>query len=195
MKTQVTIISKKLLISAICLMFASTSCSNKKESSIQNGTVTEKVKAPKIDIHTAALTGNLEAIKQHIKAGSNLNEKEAFGGSSPLITAALFNKPEIVKALIEAKANINQINNDGSTALHSAAYFCNTEVVEILLANDADKTIKNNFKQTALESISVPFSEVKGIYEMFGKQLAPMGLKVDLEQIEKTRPVIAEMLK
>tara|TARA_R110000850_G_scaffold73953_1_gene162199 strand:- start:56 stop:643 length:588 start_codon:yes stop_codon:yes gene_type:complete len=195
MKTQVTIISRTLVISAICLMFVGTSCAQKKENTTENSSATEKVKAPKIDIHTAAISGDLEAIKQHIKAGSNLNEKEAFGGSSPLITAALFNKPEVVKALIEAKADINQVNNDGSTALHSAAYFCNTEVVEILLANNADKTIKNNFKQTALESISGPFSEVKGIYEMFGKQLGPMGLKVDLEHIEKTRPVIAEMLR
>ncbi|KYG81999.1 ankyrin repeat protein [Roseivirga ehrenbergii] len=195
MKTQVTILRKALLLSAICLMFVSTSCAQKKENTTENSSVVEKVKAPKIDIHTAAISGDLEAIKQHIQAGSNLNEKEAFGGSSPLITAALFNKPEVVKALIEAKADINQVNNDGSTALHSAAYFCNTEVVEILLANNADKTIKNNFKQTALESISGPFSEVKGIYEMFGKQLAPMGLKVDLEHIEKTRPIIAEILK
>jgi len=195
MKTQVTSISKTLLISVICLMFVSTSCGSKKENTTENGAVTEKVKAPKMDIQTAALTGDLEAIKQHIQAGSDLNEKESFGGSSPLITAALFNKPEVVKALIEAKANINQVNNDGSTALHSAAYFCNTELVEILLANGADKSIKNKYGDTALESISGPFSEVKGIYEMFGKQLAPMGLKVDLAQIEKTRPIIAEMLK
>ncbi|KYG76631.1 ankyrin repeat domain-containing protein [Roseivirga echinicomitans] len=195
MKTQRKSLSKVLLTSVICLIFVSTSCGSKKESTTEKGAATEKVKAPKVDIHTAALTGNLEAIKQHIQAGSNLNEKESFGGSSPLITAALFNKPEIVKVLIEAKVNIDQVNNDGSTALHSAAYFCNTEVVNVLLANNADKSIKNNFGQTALESISGPFSEVKGIYEMFGKQLAPMGLQVDLTQIEKTRPVIAEMLK
>ncbi|MFT6969640.1 MAG: ankyrin repeat protein [Roseivirga sp.] len=195
MKTQGKSLSKIWLAGVICLLFISVSCGSKNDSITEKGTATENVKAPKIDIHTAALTGDLEAIQQHIKAGSNLNEKESFGGSSPLISAALFNKPEIVEALIEAKANINQVNNDGSTALHSSAFFCNTEVVEILLANGADKSIKNNFGSTALESVAAPFSYVKDMYVMFGKQLAPMGLKVDLEQIEETRPIIVEMLK
>ncbi|MCD4676918.1 MAG: ankyrin repeat domain-containing protein, partial [Desulfobacula sp.] len=64
-------------------------------------------------IHIAALFGNLEAIHQHIKAGSDLNEKDEYG-SSPLIIAATFDKTEVAEALIEAGADVNFITNERS---------------------------------------------------------------------------------
>jgi len=150
---------------------------------------------PAIGLHEAALQGNLEIIQQHIEAGSDLNEKDASGGSSPLITAAVFGKTEVALALIDADADVNFKNNDGSTPLHTAAFFCSTEIVEALLANGADATIKNNAGASALESVITPFEEVKGIYDYFGEALGPLGLKLDYEQIKETRPVIAEMLR
>ena len=116
-------------------------------------------------------------------------------GSTALITAAVFGKTEVAKALIEAGADVNSRNNDGSTSLYCAAFFCRTEIVEALLDKGADKSIRNNFGSTALESVAGPFSDVKGIYDLFSKDLGPLGLKLDYEQIEETRPVIAEMLR
>jgi ankyrin repeat protein len=141
------------------------------------------------------LTENLEALQQHIRAGSNLNEKDPFGGSSPLITAAVFGKTAMAKTLIEAGADLNFQNNDGSTALYTAAFFCRPEIVKMLLDKGADKTIKNSFGTTAYESVAVAFSEVKDAYDMMGRILGPMGLKLDYPYIEKTRPKIAAMLK
>ena len=89
------------------------------------------VKAPNMDIHAATLLGDLEAIEQHIQAGSDLNEKEPAVGSTPLISAAVFGKTEIARALIEAGADVNLKNNEGSTALHTAAFLCRLEIVEI----------------------------------------------------------------
>ncbi len=154
-----------------------------------------KVKPPAVDIHTAVVTENEEAIKQHIAAGTNLNEKEPFGGSSPLISAAVFGKSTIARLLIDAGADLNVQNNDGSTALISAAFFCRPDIVRMLLDAGADKTIKNNYGATAYESVLVPFNEVKSSYEMMGKMLEPMGLKLDHGYLEKTRPEIAAMLK
>lgn len=151
--------------------------------------------APSVDIHTAVVTDNREAIKQHIAAGSNINEKDPYGGSSPLISAAVFGKPEIAKLLIDAGADIDFQNNEGSTALHSAAFFCRPEIVKLLLDKKADKTIKNKYNATPYESVAGPYSEVKGAYEMMQQMLGPMGLKLDYAYIEKTRPEIAAMLK
>jgi len=64
-----------------------------------------------------------------------------------------------------------------------------------LLENGADKDLKNIYGSTPLASVSGPFSEVKGIYDEFSRQLGPLGLKLDYDQIEKTRPVIADMLR
>ena len=154
-----------------------------------------KIAVPKVDIHTAVLTENLEALQQHISAGSNINEKDPFGGSSPLITAAVFGKTKMAKVLIDAGADLNFQNKDGSTALHTAAFFCRPEIVKMLLAKGADKSIKNNFSSTACESVTPQFKDVKAVYDMMGTALAPMGLKLDYSYIEKTRPEIAAMLK
>lgn len=153
------------------------------------------VEAPTADIHTAVISNNLEAVQQHISAGTNINEKDPFGGSSPLISAALFDKPEMAKILINAGADINFQNNDGSTALHVAAFFCRPEIVKMLLEKKADKTIKNKYGATPYENVAGPYADVKSVYEMMEQMLGPMGLKLDYAYIEKTRPEIAQMLK
>ena len=109
-----------------------------------------------MDIQTAVLSGNLEAVKQHIAAGTDINAKDAMSGSTPLITAATFDKKEIAKALIDAKADLNLKNNDGATALHVAAFFCRVEIAQLLLDAKADKNLKNNFGATPRESVLVP---------------------------------------
>lgn len=153
------------------------------------------VKPPDVDLHTAVLQDNLEAIRQHIAASSDLNIKDPFGGSSPLISAALFGKTEAARLLLNAGADINFQNNDGSTALHTAAFFCRPEIVKLLLDMKADKTLKNKFGATPYDNVAGPFNQVKSIYEMMGKALGPMGLKLDYAYIEKVRPEIAAMLK
>lgn len=152
------------------------------------------VKPPSMDIFSASLFGDLMAINQHIKAGTDLNAKDAYG-STPLIIAATFGKTEVAKALIDAGADVNITNNDGGTALHSAAFLCREGIVKALLDNGIDTTIRNNFGSTALESVLAPFEMVKGIYEQFSRDLGPLGLKLDYEQIEKTRPVIARLIQ
>ena len=175
------------------------SCQNKPTNSVddknQKAEKEIKVEAPKMDIHAAAFMGNVEVVRQHIKAGSDLNVKEPMGGSSPLISATVFGKTKVALALIEAGADLNCINNEGSTALHSAAFFCRTEIVEALLKKGADKQIKNKAGSTALESVVAPFDKVKGIYDYISKQLGPLGFKLDYKQIELTRPKIVEMLQ
>lgn len=157
--------------------------------------ITEKPVDPKTDIHTAVLKNDIETVKQHIAAKSDLNEKESFGGSTPLISASLFGRTEIAKLLIDAGVHLNIQNNDGSTALITASFFCRDEIVKMLLAKKADKSIKNKYGQTAYEILLPSFEEAKPVYDMLGSALAPMGLVLDYAHIKKTRPVILGMLK
>lgn len=185
-------------ITLIVSLFAFIQFGNKLELTAEYGQpkVSETgISTPTVGLHEAAMLGNLEAVRQHIEAGSNLDEKDAYGGSSPLITAAVFGKTEVALALIEAGSDVNFKNNDGSTPLHTAAFFCRTEIVEALLAIGCDASIKNNAGSTSLESVVGSFEDVKGIYDYFGKTLGPLGLKLDYEQIKTTRPIIAEILR
>lgn len=170
-------------------------CSGKSETAAQTSKSASQVKAPDVDMHTAVITNNLDALRQHIAAKSNLNERDPFGGSSPLISACVFGKPEAAKILIAAGADLNFQNNDGSTPLHTAAFFCRPEIVKMLLDKGADRTIKNKYGATPFETVAAPFADVKGAYDMMVTALSPMGLKLDYTYVEKTRPEIAAMLK
>lgn len=185
------------------VVLLSTACGQSNQRSKETGSkekVAEaapgtKASAPAIDLQTAVISGNLEAVRQHIDAGSDLNEKEPFNGSSPLITAATFGKTEIAKQLIDAGADLTVKNNDGSTALHAASFFCRVEIVQQLIDAGADKSELNNFGATARETVAGPFADIKPIYEMMQQQLMPFGLQIDMDEVEKTRPVIAMMLQ
>ncbi len=150
---------------------------------------------PTVDLHTAVATGTMEAVQQHIEAGSDLDEREPTRGSTPLITAAVFGRTAVAQALIDGGADVNIQDGDGSTALITAAFFCHAEIVQALLASGADKTLRNQAGHTARDSVSAPFEEVKGIYDGLGAALAPLGVRLDYERIRETRPRITEMLR
>ena len=65
----------------------------------------------------------------------------------------------------------------------------------MLLENGADKSLTNKAGSTAYESVAAPFEDVKYIYDIFSKDLGPLGLKLDYKMIEKTRPELANLLK
>ncbi len=54
-----------------------------------------------------ARTGNLDAAKALLKAGADVNAKEAWGGQSPLMWAAAQSQPEMIKLLLANGADVN----------------------------------------------------------------------------------------
>ena len=112
-----------------------------------------------------------------------------------MITASLFGHIEVAKALIEAGANVNFRNKDGSTALITAAFFGRIEIVKALLEAGADKDIRNKDGGTALESVSGSFKEVKDVYDYFLQIYEPLGLELDYQELENARIEIREMLE
>lgn len=192
MKTPQVILTKFIFIMIVAIITSLTSCAQENGS---KNNQTSNVKTPTVDIHSAVISGNLEAVQQHIEAGSDLNASEPMSGSSPLITAVTFNKIDIAKALIKAKADISQKNKDGSTALHTAAFFGRIEMVQLLVDAGADKTLKNSYGMTPRETVLGDFAQVKPVYEMLIAQLQPLGFTLDLEAVKKARPVVAVMLQ
>jgi len=154
----------------------------------------QKEPVPDVSLHVAALQGNLEAVRRGIAAGNDLNEKDAYG-STPLIVAATFGRTAVARALIDAGADLQVTNNDGSTPLHVAAFLCRVEIVEALLDAGADKSTRDNFGNTPLQSVSAPFEQVKPVYDRIAQMLGPLGLTLDYEYLEATRPRIAAMLR
>ncbi len=148
---------------------------------------------PDLDIWKAAASGNIEAVQQHLEAGTDVDAKEPPGGGTPLLVAATFGRVKAAKLLIEKGANVNAKSNDGATALHGAAFFCHTEVVQLLLAKGADANAKNIRGETPIDAVAGKWSpELEGIY----KALAGLwNMQLDLEKIKATRPKVAALLR
>ena len=68
-------------------------------------------KAPDISIHEAAALGNIEAVKQHIAAGTDVNAVPKTG-YPPLHEAAGWGHKEVVE-LIAKGTDVNAKNKDG----------------------------------------------------------------------------------
>ena len=108
------------------------------------------VKAPSISIHGAAEEGNIEAVKQHLAAGTDVNTKTA-NGWTPLLMAISWAQKEIAELLIAEGANVNAKNDDGETPLHYAAFVGQKEIAELLIAKGADVNAKGDDGNTPLD--------------------------------------------
>jgi cytohesin len=108
-------------------------------------------KAPDISIWEAAATGNIEAVKQHLAAGTDVNARHKSGGLTPLHFAAYYGHEEIVELLITKGANVNAKEEKGWTPLHFAAYYGHEEIVELLITKGANVNAKANDGRTPID--------------------------------------------
>ena len=107
-------------------------------------------KAPDISIHEAAGTGNIEVVKQHLAAGTDVNARHKSGGLTPLHLATRSRK-EIAELLIAKGADVNAKDDGGVTALQLAAFGGHKEVAELLIAEGADVNAKAGGGSTPLD--------------------------------------------
>ncbi|MDP6679894.1 MAG: ankyrin repeat domain-containing protein, partial [Verrucomicrobiota bacterium] len=95
-----------------------------------------------LSIWKAAFGGSIEAIKQHIAAGTDLNAKDTYGWI-PLNHAAEGGHKEIIELLIANGADVNAQNKGGYTPLHTAILNDETEIAELLITKGADVNAQN----------------------------------------------------
>ena len=90
-------------------------------------------KVPDMDIHEATADENIEVVKQHLAARTDVNAKDRLG-FTPLHRTSI---KEIAELLIANGADVNPKTDDGWTPLHSAAHWGHKEIAELHLANGA----------------------------------------------------------
>ena len=83
---------------------------------------------PDISIHEAAARGNIEAVKQHLAAGTDVNAKDKYG-RTPLHAAAVGGSKEVVELLIAKGADVNAKYEECATSLDWAK---NQETADLL---------------------------------------------------------------
>ena len=97
-------------------------------------------------INKAVYDGNIDAVKQAIAAGVDVNLKDG-AGFNPLYFAASGHK-EIAELLIAEGADVNAKSIGGMTPLHSAT---TKEIAELLIATGADVNAKEDYGATPLD--------------------------------------------
>lgn len=113
---------------------------------------------------------NINEILRLIAAGADLTLTEPLYGATALIKAIRNNNIEIIQALIDANANVNQTSNHNS-ALLSAASSGHTQIVQLLIDEDITPTLNftDQFGNTPL------FMAVSGNYIEIVKALLKAG--------------------
>ena len=107
---------------------------------------------PDISIHEAATKGNIEVVKQHLAAGTNVNGSSTkLGGFTPLHFAAGLGRKEIAEILTAEGADVNAKGDEGMTPLHHVARSGHKEIFELLIAKGADVNVKMHNGETPLD--------------------------------------------
>ena len=86
---------------------------------------------PSMSIHDAARDGNIEAVKQHLAEGADVNAKGE-KGETPLHGAAFTGRMEVVELLIENGADVNAKDEDGGTPLLYVTLSGHKETADLL---------------------------------------------------------------
>jgi len=83
----------------------------------------------------AVVQGDIDTVKSMIAAGENVNQRSL--GKTPAHYAARYNKPEILKVLIENGASLKKKCNQGYTVKKYAELSEATEIIQIIEAEQA----------------------------------------------------------
>lgn len=113
----------------------------------------ERVEAPNISYQAAFKAQDFDAVRQHIAAGTDVNQKGTFAGLTPLHRAAYYGLTDLVKLLLAHGADVHATEEVGWTPLHYAAAMSHPEIVELLLTEGADIDAKDNGGDTPLDAV------------------------------------------
>ena len=146
--------------------------------------------APSTPLDQAIITGDNDAVRAHIIAGTPIDEPNAMG-DTPLSLAAVFGRAYAAEVLIDAGADLESRNRSGATPLFNAAFFCEPEVLKLLIDAGADTATTDANGYTVGQVMETPWAQIRPVYEGIYRAI---NLPFDADRIEKARPEIARML-
>ena len=126
----------------------------------------------------AARDGDIEVVKQHLAAGTDVNTKDDHE-YTPLHWAAMEGRREVAELLISQGANVNAKNKVGSTPLHIAAYM-KFDLAELLIAKGATINVTDDVSRTPLDDAIE--GDKKEIADLLRKHGAKTGEELKAEE-------------
>lgn len=104
------------------------------------------------DLFRAAESGNVRALKTHLRAGKDCNTQTRSTKATPLIWGARKQQTRVVKVLLKCEGiNPDIQDSSGNTALHYACRSNDLVIASLLFAGGADLTLKNERNEYAMQ--------------------------------------------
>ena len=94
-----------------------------------------------MNIWRACYEGDLERVRQLIQYGQDVNSDRY--GTTPLMWAAVWGQDQVVRELIRAGADVNEMNNKKQTVLHRASSCGHSSVVKTLAEAGANLDVQD----------------------------------------------------
>ena len=113
-----------------------------------------------LNLYEAAESGDIEAVKQHLADGTDIELKCTGCGSTALGHAAKHGHNEIAELLIENGADVSAKSLKGLTPLHYAAANGHKEIAGLLIEKGADVKAKDEGGKTPLD-VAIQFKELE----------------------------------
>ena len=126
-------------------------------------------------IHMAAIAGHIEAVKQHLAAGTDVNAKND-NGWTPLHYAAYGGHKEIAELLIDNNADVSAKDQSRTTPLHYVVAGGHKKAAELLIANGADVNAKTDDGDTPVD-----WADNKEIADLLRKHGGKTGEELEAE--------------
>ena len=104
------------------------------------------------DLFRAAETGNVRALKMHLRAGKNCNTSTRSTKATPLIWGTRKKRTRVVKVLLKCQGIDTDLqDSNGNTALHYACRNKDITIASLLFGHGADLTLKNERDEYAMQ--------------------------------------------
>jgi len=181
-----SLIASGALVASLGVASTLTGCS---ESAAEPETIIPA--APRVSLESAIVAGDDQAVYAHIIGGTPVNTR-GVTGDTPLHVAAALGRSYAAEVLVGAGADLEAENTSGVTPLFNAAFFCHTDVLQALIDAGARTDISDHSGTALLYIMETPWEQVRPIYEMV---YTSIGMPLDEQRIQDTRPQIAAMLR
>ncbi|KAK7500175.1 hypothetical protein BaRGS_00008722 [Batillaria attramentaria] len=143
--------------------------------------------APMSAVATAAASGDIVAVQQLVKQGADVNQRSN-DGMTPLAIAAFWGYADIVKVLLDNRANIN-MSNTGTlwTPLHCAAFQGHGKVIMYLMEYSPDLYAKDSQGRTPVDFASA-IDAVWAFFAAAGCRQTPKADLIQMDIVKKVSP-------
>lgn len=140
-----------------------------------------------VDIWTPAASGDVATLAARLDRAGDLDARDPTFETTSLAFAADFGQADAVTLLLEAGADPDARNGNGSTPMIGAAFFGRPECLRLLLDAGADPALADEDGTTAYTALDVPWEITKGIADL-------LQLPLEREILERGRDACRKIL-